>query len=104
MHAQRWPEAHQLREAGGATGDPALLTVAGEVLGQVRKAKSNAKVSMRAPVERLEVRAGSARAAYVRQVEADLRGAGVVTDLAVHEVDGNDGVDVTLAPTDHFAG
>ena len=104
VHAQSWPEAHQLREAGGATGDQALLMVAGQVLGQVRKAKSSAKVSMRAPVERLEVRAGRERAAYVRQVETDLRGAGVVTDLVVHEVDGNDGVDVTLAPTDHSAG
>jgi len=104
VHAQSWPEAHQLREAGGATGDPALLMVAGQVLGQIRKAKSSAQVSMRAPVERLEVRAGRERAAYVRQVETDLRGAGVVTDLVVHEVDGNDGVDVTLAPTDHSAG
>ncbi|MDQ3502821.1 MAG: valine--tRNA ligase, partial [Actinomycetota bacterium] len=104
VHAQSWPEAHQLREAGGATGDPALLMVAGQVLGQIRKAKSSAKVSMRAPVERLEVRAGRERAAYVRQAETDLRGAGVVTDLVVHEVDGNDGVDVTLAPTEHSAG
>nr|MDQ3610514.1 valine--tRNA ligase [Actinomycetota bacterium] len=103
VHAQSWPEAAQLREAGGA-GDPALLMVAGEVLGQIRKAKSSAKVSMRAPVERLEVRAGRERAAYVRQVETDLRGAGVVTDLVVSEVEGDEGVDVTLAPTDHFAG
>ncbi len=97
VHAQSWPEAASLRESGGATGDPALLTVAGEVLGQIRKAKSNAKVSMRAPVARLEVRAERDRAAYVRQVDADLRGAGVVTDLVVLEVEGNEGVDVTLA-------
>ncbi|MBW3648494.1 MAG: valine--tRNA ligase, partial [Actinobacteria bacterium] len=104
VHAQSWPEAAQLHEAGGATGDPALLMVAGEVLGQIRKAKSSAKVSMRAPVERLEVRAGRERTTYVRQVETDLRGAGVVTDLVVSEVEGDEGVEVTLAPTDHFAG
>ncbi|MGI8537625.1 MAG: valine--tRNA ligase [Mycobacteriales bacterium] len=98
VHAQPWPDSRELRDAGGEGGDPALLTVAGEVLGQVRKAKSSAKVSMRAPVERVEVRAGGVRAAYVRQVEADLRGAGVVAALVVTEVEGGEGVEVTLAP------
>jgi len=53
---------------------------------------------MRAPVQRFEVRAGGARAAYVRQVETDLRGAGVVSELVVTEVDGPESVEVTLAP------
>ena len=97
VHVQSWPAAQALREAGGEGGDPVLLTVAGEVLGQVRKAKSTAKVSMRAPVQRVEVRAVSGRAAYVRQAEADLRGAGVVAELVVTEVDGEQGVEVTLA-------
>ena len=98
VHAQPWPVAQELRDAGGEGGDPALLSVAGELLGEVRKAKSSAKVSMRAPVQRFEVRAGGARAAYVRQVETDLRGAGVVSELVVTEVDGPESVEVTLAP------
>jgi valyl-tRNA synthetase len=96
VHTQSWPVAADLRAAGGASGDPAVLTVAGEVLSQVRKAKSTAKVSMRAPVERLLVRDTAERAALVRQAEVDLRNAGVVADLLIEE--GEPDVTVTLAP------
>jgi valyl-tRNA synthetase len=98
VHTQSWPDAQELRDAGGQDGDPALLTVASEVLGQIRKAKSAAKVSMRAEVERVEVRATADRASLVRRADVDLRGAGVVAELVVTEVDTDEGVDVTLAP------
>ena len=100
VHSQSWPVAQLLRESGGEGGDPVLLTVAGEVLSQIRKEKSVNKVSMRAEVDRVEVRAVPERAARVRQAEADLRGAGVAADFEVIEVAdaAAEGVDVTLAP------
>jgi valyl-tRNA synthetase len=94
VHLQSWPVAADIRSAGGATGDPAVLAVAGEVLGQVRKAKSTAKTSMRTGVERLVVRDSAERAALVRRAESDLRNAGVVTDLVIEE--GEPDVVVTL--------
>ena len=100
VHRQSWPDAQVLRDAGGEGGDPALLTVAGEVLSQIRKVKSTNKVSMRAEVDRVEVRAVPERAALARQAEADLRGAGVAARFEVVEVAdaAAEGVDVTLAP------
>ena len=99
VHSQSWPDAQVLRDVGGEGGDPALLTVAGEVLSQIRKEKSTNKVSMRAEVDRVEVRAVPERAARVRQAEADLRGAGVAACFEVVEVAdaAAEGVDVTLA-------
>jgi hypothetical protein len=55
VHAQPWPEAASLREAGGDDrSDPDCLSVAAEVLQAVRRAKSEAKASMRTPVTRAD--------------------------------------------------
>jgi valyl-tRNA synthetase len=65
------------------------------VLGQVRKAKTAAKLSIRAEAERVVVR-GPDEAA-VRASESDLRAAGNVTDFSfVHVPDGELTVEVTL--------
>jgi valyl-tRNA synthetase len=98
VHGQRWPQAAELLEAGGQGGDDALLTVAGEVLGRIRKAKSDAKVSMRAPVRRVAVSTTPARAAHLGQVEADLVSAGVVGQFLVAE--GEEAVEVELEPAE----
>jgi valyl-tRNA synthetase len=88
VHLQTWPV---LDETGG---DPAVLAVAGEVLGQVRKAKSAAKTSMRTGVERLVVRDTAERLALVEQARADILNAGVVSELVTEE--GEAAVEVTL--------
>jgi valyl-tRNA synthetase len=91
VHRAAWPVADEL--TGG--GDPAVLAATADVLRQVRRAKSTAKVSMRADVERAAVRgAGAGRVAVV-----DLRAAGRIADLAL-EATPEEGfsVDVTLAP------
>ncbi|HVE75060.1 MAG TPA: valine--tRNA ligase [Mycobacteriales bacterium] len=96
VHRAPWPTASELLEAGGADAEPSLLGVAGDVLRQIRKAKSEAKASMRAPVDRLVVRAAAERVAQVRLVAADLANAGVVAELVVEE--GESAIEVTLAP------
>jgi valyl-tRNA synthetase len=92
VHAQSWPTVDELPTGG----DIALLPAAGEVLGAVRKEKSNAKLSMRAEVSRLVLRGDAARIALLQRAETDLRNAGVVSELAFEE--GEPAVEVTLAP------
>ena len=81
--------------AGGG-GDPAVLATAAAVLGQVRKAKTAARLSIRAEAARVVVR-GPDEAA-VRASEADLRAAGNITDFAFERgPDGELAAEVTLA-------
>ncbi|MDT7570204.1 MAG: valyl-tRNA synthetase [Actinomycetota bacterium] len=94
VHAQSWPTVDELPTGG----DAALLPAAGEVLGAVRKEKSNAKLSMRAEVSRLVLSGDAGRIALLQQAETDLRNAGVVAELAFQE--GEPSVDVTLAPSE----
>jgi valyl-tRNA synthetase len=91
VHRASWPAADELPPGG----DPVVLAATSEVLRQVRRAKSAAKVSMRAEVERAVVRgAGVAKVA-----EPDLRAAGRITDLELETVpEEGFAVDVTLAP------
>jgi valyl-tRNA synthetase len=72
-----------------------VLAATSDVLRQVRRAKSAAKVSMRAEVERAAVRGANAR----DLAETDLRAAGRIADLHVEAV-AEEGftVEVTLAP------
>jgi valyl-tRNA synthetase len=73
VHRAPWPAAPV--EPGLAGADPLLLDAAAAVLGEVRKAKTTAKRSMRTPVTLLTVRDTPERLAALRLVEADLRGA-----------------------------
>src|SRR5699024_11917222 len=73
VHAQSWPVPSEYRTAAG-DGDPAVLTAASEVLGLVRKAKSEAKLSMRAEVE--QVRVSGKQVRYARWAAADIAAAG----------------------------
>jgi valyl-tRNA synthetase len=84
IHRSDWPSAEELRDAAG-DGDRRVLSVAADVLGEVRKAKSEAKKSLRTPVERLTVRDSPERLAALKEVEADLRHAGAILDLVVNE-------------------
>jgi valyl-tRNA synthetase len=88
VHAASWPAA------GTGDGDPAVLATAAAVLGQVRKAKTAAKVSIRAEAARVVVR-GPDEAA-VRASESDLRAAGNIADFAVEHAP-ELGTEVTLA-------
>jgi valyl-tRNA synthetase len=79
VHAAAWPSSSAA--SAGSAGDPAVLATAAAVLGQVRKAKTAAKLSMRAEAARVVVR-GPDEAA-VRASEPDLRAAGNIADFAV---------------------
>ncbi|GAA0326380.1 valine--tRNA ligase [Actinoallomurus spadix] len=89
VHQAAWP----VLEAP-AGGDAAVLAATADVLRQVRKAKSTAKVSMRADVERAVVSGANVS----RLAVADLRAAGRIADLTLDPAPGEGfTVDVTLA-------
>jgi len=89
VHRAPWP----VPERGA--GDPAVLSAAGEVLRHVRKAKSEAKVSMRAEVSGVTV--SGRGAGLVRLGEQDVRAAGNIGDLVLAENGGDLAVEVVLA-------
>jgi valyl-tRNA synthetase len=98
VHRSPWPDAAALRAAAG-DGDPAVLAVASEVLGEVRRAKSEAKQSMRAAVTRVVVADTAERLAALEPARADVSAAGVVTTLETAPADAF-AVTVELPPPD----
>ncbi|WP_156325872.1 valine--tRNA ligase [Nonomuraea sp. SBT364] len=87
VHRAAWPVA----EPGA--GDPAVLEAASQVLRQIRKAKSEAKLSMRAEVTRLDVT--SPQAGLIRLAQDDLCGAGTVEEFVLEHGESHS-VEVTL--------
>jgi valyl-tRNA synthetase len=93
VHRAPWPEATQLRDLtkGGApapaAGEASVLVVAADVLRQIRKAKSDAKRSVRAEVETVVVADTADRLTAVQAVLADLRSAGNVAKLTTRQVE-----------------
>ncbi len=75
------------------------MAVASEVLSLLRKAKSDAKVSMRTEIASATITDTPERLAAFERIRADLVEAGTV--LAVETVEGPElSVDVELAPSD----
>ncbi|HKY67989.1 MAG TPA: class I tRNA ligase family protein, partial [Acidimicrobiales bacterium] len=107
VHRSTWPSADVLREAAGADDaaapgdepDPAVLAVAAAVLGEVRRAKSEAKRSMRTEVTSVSVIDTPERLALLELALDDVRSAGRIgaIDLAPGEALA---VAVELAPPD----
>jgi len=97
VHTTTWPTVDELGVVPTATGgapdpDPAVdavLDVAAEVLGQVRRAKTTAKRSMRAPVATLTVTDTPDRLEALAAAEGDLRDAGGVVELITRTGDGS---------------
>ncbi len=106
IHRAAWPASEVLRaeagadEARGETDGPivdgSLLDAASQVLGAIRKAKTDAKVSMRTPVTRATVTAPEKRLAGLGLVVDDLRQAGTVEAIILEPGDGPIAVDVEL--------
>jgi valyl-tRNA synthetase len=94
IHRSPWPDAAPLLDAG----DDALpLRVAADVLTDLRRAKSEGKRSMRAPIERVVVTDTAERLAALALVIDDVTAAGAVTELTTQVGDAF-AVEVTLAP------
>ncbi len=84
IHRAPWPSADELRVAS-ADAQPDAFDVAGQVLSEVRKAKTAAKLSLKAPVVLAVVRDGPQRLAALREAVEDVRAAGNIADLRLEE-------------------
>jgi valyl-tRNA synthetase len=107
VHTAAWPASEALRTAAGPAatdGGISPLAVAADVLGRIRKAKSDAKASMRAEVALVTVTDTPDRLAALAEARSDLCDAGTVAELqtvalAADAADGaaDDAVEVVLA-------
>ena len=80
IHRASWPTSGELA-ADAAAGDPLVFTTAAAVLTVIRRAKSDAKVSMRAEVATVVVTDTPVRLAALDAGAEDVRNAGVVAEL-----------------------
>lgn len=81
VHTAPWPDAGEIRAAAGADASPTALEVASEVLGQIRRAKTEARKSMRAPVRSVHVADTQERLAALALAAGDLSDAGLIEEL-----------------------
>jgi valyl-tRNA synthetase len=84
IHRASWPVAEELTN-GMDAGNIGLLDLASIALGGVRKAKSDAKASMKAVVESATFEAPAAVLTSLRLIESDLKSVGKINDLAYAE-------------------
>ncbi len=90
VHRAAWPDAQALAAEGGAgAGDyeDVALEVTADVLREVRKAKSQAKRPMRAPVQRVIVRDTAERTRALELGKGDLLQAGSIELLETGEAE-----------------
>jgi len=96
IHRSEWPSADSVRLLA-TDGDPSLVDDVAEVLTLVRKAKSEAKVSMKADVSMATISAPSERVSRLEAAREDLAATGRIADLRFVERSGPIDVAVTLA-------
>jgi len=97
VHRASWPDAAELTAAIGVVPSPGpgeedplqdvALSLAADVLREVRKAKSQARVKMRAPVSRVTVRDTPQRLAALELCTGDLLDAGAIEALEQAEAE-----------------
>jgi valyl-tRNA synthetase len=88
IHRASWPSPDELPDAE----DGGLFDVAVEVLTQARRAKSEAKVSVRFPIQRLEVRGSPRQISLLEPVMADINSTLNVEEHDFISDDRSDGV------------
>jgi valyl-tRNA synthetase len=96
VHRSSWPDAADLRAMAGG-GDTSVFDTAVAVLAEVRRAKTEARRSLRSPVERVLVSGTAQQRAAVEAAAADLCDAGVITTIETRPAEGLS-VEVSLAP------
>jgi valyl-tRNA synthetase len=95
VHTAPWPDASELRNAA-ADGNPVAFAIAIDVLAAVRRAKTEAKRSLKWPVDLVEVSETTERGAALQTVLEDVRGAANADSISV-AVAAEANISVTLA-------
>ncbi len=91
VHRAAWPDPEQLRIHAGRA-EEGVLDAASSAIGSIRKAKSQAKLPMRASARRLVVTAPGPGLAALAKVLRDVQAAGVVADVELRQAPGGDPV------------
>jgi len=81
IHRSSWPSAAELRRVCGPGARPELVDAVAAVLVALRRAKTEAKASMRAPVARCVVTGAPSSIELISLAASDLVDAGAITDL-----------------------
>lgn len=99
VHRASWPDADALR-AASLGADPLVYEVAGTVLGEVRKAKTEVKRSLRTDVVHLTVFDTAPRLAALQTALGDVKEAGRVAEVELVPIDDASAFSITatLAP------
>jgi valyl-tRNA synthetase len=92
IHLSSWPAPDVDLAVAGQ--EPEVLDAVSEVLAGIRGAKSEAQVSMKTEVSKVEVTGPAARLALAERAEPDLRAAGRITGEIVWHADDSDTVKV----------
>jgi valyl-tRNA synthetase len=82
VHRAAWPAADELFAVSG-DADRRVLSTAAEVIRTVRKSKSDAKLSMRAEVERLTVRGSDSNLSFFKEARGDVQAAGHISHIEI---------------------
>jgi valyl-tRNA synthetase len=98
VHRAAWPTGDEVSRIA-QDGHVALVAEVAEVLAAIRKAKSDAKVGMRADVALAQVVRAPATAERVRQAASDLAAAGRVADLRISQGEPSVVVELAERPT-----
>jgi valyl-tRNA synthetase len=86
IHRTQWPALPELPEQG----NPMIFSAAREVLASIRRRKTEAGLSLRAPIATLTVTAPADVLALLRLASDDLKQAGVVAELSLVDGPGPD--------------
>ncbi|MGA8296448.1 MAG: valine--tRNA ligase [Acidimicrobiales bacterium] len=97
IHLASWPSAG---EFSFDRGDQRTLSDVGSVLAAIRRAKSDAKTSMRAPVSLVGVSGPDDAIARISSAGGDLKAAGAVEELALEARGDSIETSVVLAPNE----
>ncbi len=93
VHGQAWPTAEPLR-AAAAGQEAALLRVVSDVIVNVRKVKSDAKVSQKTPILRATLALPEASAVMFEGARADVTSLGSIEQLDIASPEGVTGIEL----------
>ncbi|HEY7501110.1 MAG TPA: valine--tRNA ligase [Vicinamibacterales bacterium] len=99
VHKAAWPTEAEILDASCGEDDRGYLALffAAEILGEIRKKKSESQRPLKTPVARLVIHAAESRLELLPEFEQDLRSSGLVQEINTLASDGFQ-VDVELAP------
>ena len=75
IHQAKWPESEPIRELADGV-DPAVFDLTAEALSEIRRAKTEAKRSLKTVAEKVTIRDTAERLTLLKSVIADLSAAG----------------------------